>query len=68
MILHYWEDGDTINCDREDTVEVYGREDFILDALNLVGATTAMWKCLRVLGNGAQNPGEVKARDTDLVA
>lgn len=62
MILNDWDDGDAIKCDREDEEEVYGRKGFILDALNSIGGTTAMWKCLVVLGNRAQSLGEVKAR------
>lgn len=67
MILSNWEDGDAINCDRENK-EVYGREDFTLDVMNLIGGEIPMWKHLAVVENGAWNPGEIKARDEDLAA
>lgn len=66
MIFSNWEDGDVINCDRENK-EVYGREDFILDVMNLIGGEIFMWKYLVVVENGVWNLGEIKVRDEDFV-
>lgn len=45
---------------REEKEEVYGRENFILDVLNLTDNEIFMWKYLAVIGNGPETQERLK--------